>query len=882
MTHLQSITIHLKKQLFCFFLFCSFPLLAQHSITGSVFDAIGKPISQATVVVKNIKTDQTIAFSYSGKDGNFSIPLEGKGTYILKISYLGLATYNKEITVNTNLLDLGNITLTESKVDLETVIIKSESSGMTEVGDTLKYRIEKFLNGTEESLKDVLNKLPGLDVDNEGKIKVNGKAVDKFLIDGQEFFIDQQKIATDNISAEMIKNIEIIKNYTEFKQLKKEQKSGLTAINVKIKDKFKNKITGNIALGVGQEKFNLHTNLFNFGKKIYSSLISDSNNTGELALTINDYMSFVNKKNDATNGEVTFSKNSDLPRFLTLGNNVKNRESYFTGLNFKYFPSKKMEVNLYSLFNTNYQTEEQIVEQEFYGANSNFFNTEKRNTQENSVFNITSLDASYKNTSNSLFTYKSIFSNFSKNNFVDLTTSNNKIDNENNAVDFNFNHNLEYSLILKRNKQLRIKAAQEVTNKSNDLNISANQPILNLNFPFNKYTIAQNTNYKKQVLLLNSNFDFYVKNHPFNIFNELVSKREQFESFEKQFLQFQNELILDNNSNTIGLTSKFELGLKNTLTTNLSYSAISLNTGTQEAKKQLFTPSFALKTSFSKQHYVKLSYALNNKLFGAENLIENQTIGDYRTIYSNNDVQFDAINKNNQFGLEYFYNNLKRNITVISNISYLEATNPITNNSFATQNSNLIQYKLAPYESFFNSFVFAEKQFKNFPFSLKGSASYAINNKNIFYENQKNELNTISYSGYFGIISRLKNKKLQFETGIQYSKDTYTDSFATNELTITKPYFNSSLQLSKSLSFTSNLSVMKYESISSSNTITFFSPRLRYSIPNSKIELSATGNNVFNIKNNEQITISSAANYNQQNRSQILAGYYLLSAKLKL
>ncbi|WP_016990354.1 hypothetical protein [Flavobacterium sp. ACAM 123] len=239
----------------------------------------------------------------------------------------------------------------------------NESSGMTEVGDTLKYRIEKFLNGTEETLKDVLNKLPGLDVDNQGKIKVNGKAVDKFLIDGQEFFIDQQKIATDNITAEMIKNIEIIKNYTEFKQLKKEEKSGLTAINVKIKDKFKNKITGNVALGLGQDKFNLQTNLFNFGKKTYTSVIGDSNNTGELALTISDYLSFTNKKNDATNGEVTFSKNTDLPRFLTLGNNVQNRDSYFTGLNFKYFPLKKLEVNLYSLFNTNNQTEEQLIEQ---------------------------------------------------------------------------------------------------------------------------------------------------------------------------------------------------------------------------------------------------------------------------------------------------------------------------------------------------------------------------------------------------------------------------------------------------------------------------------------------------------------------------------------
>jgi hypothetical protein len=77
------------------------------------------------------------------------------------------------------------------------VIIKNEASGMTETGDTLRYRIEKFMNGTEETLKDVIKKLPGLDIDSQGKIKANGKEVTTLLIDGQEFFINQHKIATE-------------------------------------------------------------------------------------------------------------------------------------------------------------------------------------------------------------------------------------------------------------------------------------------------------------------------------------------------------------------------------------------------------------------------------------------------------------------------------------------------------------------------------------------------------------------------------------------------------------------------------------------------------------------------------------------------------------
>ncbi|KVV13803.1 hypothetical protein [Flavobacterium sp. TAB 87] len=269
-------------------------------------------------------------------------------------------------------------------------------------------------------------------------------------------------------------------------------------------------------------------------------------------------------------------------------------------------------------------------------------------------------------------------------------------------------------------------------------------------------------------------------------------------------------------------------------------------------------------------------------MVASENTIQNQISTDYRTQYGNDDVRYNTINKSSQATAEYYYNNFKRKFNILSRVSFLRSKNPITTNSFASQNSNLILYKITPYENYFDSFVFSEKQFTNFPFSVKGSISYSANVKHIFYENLKNSLHSETATGFIALVSRLKNKNIQFETGIQYSKEIYTDNFSKNLLTVLSPNFNTNIQLTQQLSFTSAFSVENFKSTTAQNTIYNFSPKIRYKIPKSKIELSAFGNNIFNIKNNEEIKILRFANYNQEKTSQTLAGYYMVSAKIKL
>lgn len=873
----------LKKAVYLLFLLSTVILHSQNIITGKIINSKNIPVDQATVQIKNIQTDNTLTYIQTDKLGFFILEVKEKTIYDLKITAFGYATLIKKIEINNGTLNLGNITLHENQIELKDVIVKNEGKGVTEIGDTLRYRIEKFMNGTEETLKDVIKKLPGLDIDQQGKIKANGKNVDKLLIDGEEFFIDQQKIATENISSEMIKNIELIKNYTEFKNLKRTEKSNITALNINIKEQFKNRITGNIEAGVGDNaKYRLHTTLFSFRKKILISLISDSNNTGELAISVDDYINFIAKKDENTSRETTFSKNDDLPRFLTIGNSVKARSSYFTGLNLKYSPLKKMKINFYTIFNNTDQIEQQSITQQYFTEPNPIINKELKNITEKTKINISYLDLAYKFTEKSLLNYKASFSGLDKNNKSNIENNSNLILNQIAFSNFDFAHQINFNNFFKNNNGLNITFKQNIQESSNNLNINSNNEFLNLIFEDSNYEIVQKTKIHKNEFTFKTDYFFKIKNVDFSLFLETFEKKEAFLNSEIQFSQFENDLNFNKKSRSLGFDSKFKLSQKTTFTSSIVYSKINYTFNDELSSRTFFTTKFTLKNEFSSNHYVKLSYNKNNDLNKVENLIQNEVIGNYRTIFKNQDIAFDIVFPNQQISLDYFYFNSENKLSLISNFSYFKAKNILSSNSVSSSTLNTISYKLAPFEDRFNSMLFLEKTFSKIPFSARGSISYSDSNKTFFSNNEDQSLNTKSISGYFSFLSRFKNTSFQIETGILFAKDNYKDELSLNYLSVITPYTEASFKLSKNLSFVSKFSYKKFMSNISSNDLYTLSPKLRYTFPKSKAEISLIGYDILNFQNNQQIAITRFDNFTEENVYKILPGYFILNFKLKL
>src|SRR5690606_39173760 len=142
-------------------------------------------------------------------------------------------------------------------------------------------------NGSELKLKDVVNKLPGLAIDEDGKIRYNGKIIDNLLFDGNEFFDRNHQIANDNITAKMIQKIELLTNYKNLSSIEDFEGNGKTALNIGIKDNYKKKFKGNITAESGiKKRYNLHGNLYNFGEETMFNLVANTNNINYSVLSI--------------------------------------------------------------------------------------------------------------------------------------------------------------------------------------------------------------------------------------------------------------------------------------------------------------------------------------------------------------------------------------------------------------------------------------------------------------------------------------------------------------------------------------------------------------------------------------------------------------------
>lgn len=269
--------------LFLLFLFSNW-ITAQNTLKLKISDNIS-PISNCIVVVS--QNNEQIIFDTSDSNGNLELKLP-TGTFELKISHLGYKTITKNIVFEKN--TFLEILLEESINKLETVTIKSRPTIIKVKEDTISYNIKKVIDGTERKIEDVIKKLPGLDVDSNGKVSYKGNIIDNVLIDGNEFFNNKHQMATQNIDAKMIDGIELLLNYEGFAKASRKK----IALNLKTKDEYKNKWVGDIELNSGlNSPIKFHNNLFKFMKKGNFTVITDYNSIGKLAISSEDYNEMV-------------------------------------------------------------------------------------------------------------------------------------------------------------------------------------------------------------------------------------------------------------------------------------------------------------------------------------------------------------------------------------------------------------------------------------------------------------------------------------------------------------------------------------------------------------------------------------------------------------
>jgi len=275
----------MKKLFFTFTLFVAANTFAQSypfKITGKISSEKEKtPIEATTIHLERIKDSTVISYTISNDKGFFS--LEGKSFHKnlkLFVSYVGMDTYSKIISLDKKeSFDLGLINLKEESNLLNEVIIQSRAP-ITIKKDTLEFNVKSFKTKKDANVEDLLKKLPGVEVDEEGQITVNGKPVNKILVNGKPFFGNDPTITTKNLTKDIIEKVQIMDTKSKSEAFSGEKGDvNNKTINLTIKKENNKGWFGRVSAGAGTDKrFEGATMVNRFDNNQRFSILASTNN----------------------------------------------------------------------------------------------------------------------------------------------------------------------------------------------------------------------------------------------------------------------------------------------------------------------------------------------------------------------------------------------------------------------------------------------------------------------------------------------------------------------------------------------------------------------------------------------------------------------------
>ena len=337
--------------------------LSQVKLQGVVRDSLGTPLELANVIAINKQSSALESFGVTTEDGKFMLSLSKNQTYNMQVSYIGMKTYEEEITTqNIDITRDFNLRLDNS---LDAIELSYEMP-VTVRGDTLIYNADSFTNGSERKLEDVLKNLPGVEVNEDGQIEVEGKVVNKLMVNGKDFFDGDTKLASKNIPSKAVDKIQVLRNYSEVSQL-----SGVTnnqdnvAINIKLKEGKENFWFGTVTAGGGvseeDELYIAQPKLFYYSPKFSLNFIGDLNNTGETALSRRDIRGFGGGFRAPSNTSGTSINLGDNSlNFLTNQTNALEVKNQLGATNFSYSPNQELDITGFAILNSNRVTSKEI------------------------------------------------------------------------------------------------------------------------------------------------------------------------------------------------------------------------------------------------------------------------------------------------------------------------------------------------------------------------------------------------------------------------------------------------------------------------------------------------------------------------------------------
>ncbi len=259
------------------------------SVHGVISDStIKQKTAKASVSILNKKDSVLVNYTRTSADGSFKIDKLPKGDYILLITYPKYGDYVDLFTIEDGFsLDMKQIYLTQKALLLDEIVIRQAAIRVK--GDTTEYSADSFAVRENANVEELLQNLPGITVDKDGKITAQGKKVQKVLVDGDEFFSDDPTIATKNLRADAIDKVQVFDKKSDQAVFTGIDDGEVTkTINLKLKENAKKGYFGKVSAGGLDQYYNATALINAFKAKRKFSAFAVASSTSETGLNFGD------------------------------------------------------------------------------------------------------------------------------------------------------------------------------------------------------------------------------------------------------------------------------------------------------------------------------------------------------------------------------------------------------------------------------------------------------------------------------------------------------------------------------------------------------------------------------------------------------------------
>ncbi len=829
------------------------------------------------VMAVNKATKGMDSYAITNDKGRYVLDLKPNSAYIISVSFLGMQGTQIEI-VTTNVNINRNVVLQEGAVELDGVEIIREMP-VSIKGDTIVYNADSFKSGTERKLEDVLKKLPGVEVNADGEIEVEGKKVTKLMVEGKDFFDGDTKLGVKNIPADAIDKIQVLRNYNENSILKGvENNQDNVAMNIKLKSGKKNFWFGDMTAGIGvgmlDSRYLINPKLFYYSPKYSINLITNFNNIGELPLTIQDYMKLTGGfRGLMSKGGSSFNVSSnDLGISLMRNNRAKEIETQFGAANFSYNVNKAWTLSGFGIISSSITDLETLSQTNILEPNSSEIqSTENRKelTHQKSNLGMFKLSSSYKPSTDFQFDYdvltkiskqqedaplvrESIVNNISETEIINTSK-------EQEPISVNQNLSLFYTLNEKNIFAVEMQHLYQEEDPFYNANLKSQ--------PFNLlgYTAGQDRNDITQnrfvkTSKLDAKVDYFYMLTPKSNINVTLGNTYSYQNFNSNMYQIldnndineldnpanQNDVNYNFNDAFLGLHYKILSG-KFTFTPGVSihtYNMTNQQLGTDFSQNfSRVLPDLLAIYQIKKAETLTYNFSYTNSFTDINQLADGFVFSNYNSLRKGSRTLENATSI--QHSLRYFKYNMFNLENITAFLNYSKRIDAVKTQAFFDG----VNQSSSPYNSDFADETFSGSGSYGRSFLKNYKASFSANiNWSLFNNIQNNILSTKeSFTQSYTLKASTNYKKLpNLEVGYNIVINDYDNSVFYTD----KPFAKLDYYFLNSFSLVTEYEFYHYYNTEKTvdNQYDFLSASLIYQKKDSKFEYKISGTNLLNTK----------------------------------